>query len=206
MLLAKFALVSGTQLRESLTLPADQEFSQEDWWGSKKEWKVNGQKVVTAPKLGVKKDTVTIAGFSSGGYKTTYIFNQAPERFQGAGILSGSIGGLYAIGQVKRRYLNSDYYAMRQKKVKEGKWPAPSAFKGKKVYVQAGTKDTVVLLKSTEMTANFFKKLVGDKNVQFKVYATPHMVPSIYSPWKCHEHIKTNFFSEGVSCRQCPAG
>ena len=48
-----------------------------EWWSSSKKWEVNGQEVKGKEllKLGVNANTVTIAGFSSGGYKTAYIFN-----------------------------------------------------------------------------------------------------------------------------------
>jgi hypothetical protein len=54
-----------------------------EWWFSSKKWTVNGQEVQGKEtlKLGVKPNTVTMGGFSAGGYKTTYIFNQAPQRF-----------------------------------------------------------------------------------------------------------------------------
>jgi hypothetical protein len=63
--------------------------------------------------------------------------------------------------------------------VKKGVFPAASAFAGKKVYVQAGSADKVVSPTSTELTANFFKRLVGASNVKFNKYGYNHMVPSI---------------------------
>ena len=42
-----------------------------------------------------------MSGFSSGGFKTAYIFNQDPDKFHGVGILSGSIGDLIK-GKISR--------------------------------------------------------------------------------------------------------
>jgi hypothetical protein len=54
-----------------------------EWWWSKSKKKVNGQRIrgKRALKLGIKPNTVTMGGFSAGGYKTAYIFNQSPQRF-----------------------------------------------------------------------------------------------------------------------------
>ena len=36
----------------------------------------------------------TLSGFSSGGFKTAYIFNNLPQEFSGFGIFSGSYGDI----------------------------------------------------------------------------------------------------------------
>jgi hypothetical protein len=93
--------------------------------------------------------------------------------------LSGTIGNLGVEGQYNRRVSHYDYNVWRARKVRKGIFPAARTFAGKKVYLQAGTSDKVVLSSSTKLTANFFKRLVGARNVKFNLYGYDHMVPSV---------------------------
>lgn len=52
-----------------------------------------GHSDVKVPNLKVKP-LPTLSGFSSGGYKTSYIMSNLPQEFSGFGILSGSYGDI----------------------------------------------------------------------------------------------------------------
>ena len=69
--------------------------------GSKSKWSAStsaltwaGKTVKALPSLKTNPATLTMSGFSSGGFKTAYIFNQWASKFRGVGIFSGAIGDL----------------------------------------------------------------------------------------------------------------
>ena len=117
-----------------------------------------------------------MSGFSSGGFKTAFIFNQWPTKFRGVGILSGAIGDL-TVDKTYRLSGSHDWNSWRQTEVNKGVFPPASDFKGKPVYLQAGTADNIVWKKETDLTANFFRALGANIKENSNKYA--HIVPSI---------------------------
>ena len=102
------------------------------------------------PSLQTNPDNLTLSGFSAGGIKTSYIFNQRPSLFKGVGILSGSLGNLVKgkIGRVTG-LSSKGWISKRAYYVKKGKLPPAKEFKGKLVYTQAGQADGTVLATET---------------------------------------------------------
>lgn len=136
-----------------------------------------GQTVQSLPSLGTNADTLTMSGFSSGGFKTAYIFNQWPKKFRGVGILSGSMGDLFATGKATRLAGSRDWMSWRKDEVAKGVFPPKSDFTGKPVYLQSGDADTIVFPTETAQTAQFFEDLGAKVKYNKNQYA--HIVPSI---------------------------
>ena len=88
------------------------------------------------PSLKINPENITMSGFSAGGFKTAYIFNQNPYLLSGIGILSGSLGNLLDDKLDRLLYRNSQgWLAMRENFTKLGLLPNASAFKGKYAYL-----------------------------------------------------------------------
>lgn len=161
--------------------------------GSIKNYDQNSKKTKVVhteiPKLATKN--VTFSGFSSGGFKTAYIFNAVPSLIQGVGIINGILGNLQdPVKFVAGRFIDnkvSDIVRWRIQKVAKGLVPGKKAFKGKKVYLQTGKKDFVVTPARVKNTAKMFRKL--GCQVKFRDTGYHHIFPSIVKGViPCNQH------------------
>ena len=119
-----------------------------------------------------------MSGFSSGAYKTAFIFDGLPHDIYGVGLINGGFGGL--ISSHTSWLPGNDYgnhIEWRKKAMESYDLPNKSVFKGKKVYIQAGTSDGIVSSDFVMNSVPFFKNLGCDVK-SFK-HKYNHIFPSI---------------------------
>jgi predicted esterase len=127
---------------------------------------------LSIPSLGVRVDTVTVTGFSSGGFMTNYMMLTDPQLFAGAGALNAGPPPLNTEepatqwGSEPEELDIDQYMSWFQEKEDKNEIGDLRFLEGKPVYIFMGENDNIIPNQWTKTMRDLYKNF--DANVKFE--------------------------------------
>lgn len=156
-------------------------------------WNPELKNITKLSALNLDKDSVTVSGLSSGAFMAVQLGVAYSDQIKGVGAIAG---GIYSCAQgsadtAKKTCMKSpedlvvsDFVALTQKKSQDALIDSPKNLQNQRIFILSGTQDKVVLPKSSEKLAEFYRFFGNSPEVNGEL-EMGHAFPSAHAKAAC---------------------